>query len=392
MMDEGQLHNPRHYDIIICGAGASGLLTAYEMSRRPFFRDKQILIIERDAKDSDDRTWSYWEAGSGDWDELLHQTWQKILVKDGIGSIHRDISPYSYKCLRSSAFYAKVKQELSDHENINIKREEVQNIHEGTAAATVHCSTQSYTSAIVLNSIPAPERYRSQEKHPVLAQHFLGWFVRCDAPIFTADTVTFMDFSIEQNGNTRFMYVLPTSAHEALVEYTLFSEQILERSEYEDAIKAYLQAQGATNYTIEETEQGVIPMTAFDFSAKDSAHIHHIGTAGGWTKASSGYTFSPSMRKAKALVDAIAESRALKTLKSRSRFDIYDSVLLDVLSANNELGADLFGRMFRAVDVRTNLKFLDEETHFFEELKILSKMPQSLFRKAAFKRIFSRGL
>ena len=36
------------------------------------------------------------------------------------------------------------------------------------------------------------------------------------------------------------MYVLPFSYTEALVEYTLFSKDLLEDKEYEDEIKQYL--------------------------------------------------------------------------------------------------------------------------------------------------------
>lgn len=38
----------------------------------------------------------------------------------------------------------------------------------------------------------------------------------------------------------RFFYVIPTSASEALVEYTLFSERLLELRQYEDALRSYI--------------------------------------------------------------------------------------------------------------------------------------------------------
>jgi len=98
-----------------------------------------------------------------------------------------------------------------------------------------------------------------------------------------------MDFSVAQKGNCRFMYVLPTSETEALLEYTLFSQNLLPKTAYEEAIKEYLHKLGVTNYTITAREQGSIPMTTYDFTQHNSARILHIGTAGGWTKASTGY-------------------------------------------------------------------------------------------------------
>ena len=102
----------------------------------------------------------------------------------------------------------------------------------------------------MLNIIYNPTLVARQNEYPVLQQHFVGWFVQTKEPVFTAEKPTFMDFSVAQKGNTRFMYVLPTSATEALVEYTLFSANLLPKAEYETAIKDYLQQLGVTSYTI----------------------------------------------------------------------------------------------------------------------------------------------
>ena len=77
------------------------------------------------------------------------------------------------------------------------------------------------------------------------------------------------------------MYVLPFSANEALIEYTLFSKDLLEKEEYENAMIDYLNENGSGDYTITEKEQGSIPMTAYDFSQHSNASLMHIGTAGG---------------------------------------------------------------------------------------------------------------
>ena len=87
------------------------------------------------------------------------------------------------------------------------------------------------------------------------------------------------------------MYVLPFSKTQALVEYTLFSAELLKDEEYEAAIKDYLLQLGVKDYKITEKEQGSIPMTAYPFWKHNSSNILHIGTSGGWTKASTGFTF-----------------------------------------------------------------------------------------------------
>jgi lycopene beta-cyclase len=86
------------------------------------------------------------------------------------------------------------------------------------------------------------------------------------------------------------MYVLPTSPTEALLEYTLFSHDLLAKAEYETAIKEYI---AQLNYQLlhNRKEQGSIPMTCYPFWKKIHKKVLNIGTAGGWTKASTGYTF-----------------------------------------------------------------------------------------------------
>jgi lycopene beta-cyclase len=58
-----------------------------------------------------------------------------------------------------------------------------------------------------------------------LLQHFEGWVIKTKKPSFNSKIGTLMDFRLNQEHGTTFMYVLPTSAKEALVEYTLFSKK-----------------------------------------------------------------------------------------------------------------------------------------------------------------------
>jgi lycopene beta-cyclase len=63
------------FDIAITGAGAAGLQLALHMLGDAFFENKKILILEKDAKNRNDRTWCFWEKGEGQWDHLLRQRW-----------------------------------------------------------------------------------------------------------------------------------------------------------------------------------------------------------------------------------------------------------------------------------------------------------------------------
>jgi lycopene beta-cyclase len=197
-----------------------------------------------------------------------------------------------------------------------------------------------------------------------------------------------MDFTIVQNGNTRFMYVLPTSKKEALFEYTLFSEDLLEKNEYEKAIEQYLLNRGITDYEIVEKEDGNIPMTCFAFHKQNSERVLFIGTAGGWTKASTGFTFFNSTKQSEKLVDFLKTSQNLTKFHQKNRYWFYDLILLEVLHQNNELGALLFGTLFEKNSVQEIFTFLNEEGTLFSDLKVMMSLPKWLFIKATFRAVW----
>jgi lycopene beta-cyclase len=175
-----------------------------------------------------------------------------------------------------------------------------------------------------------------------------------------------------------------------LVEYTLFSEKLLEKTEYEDAIKKYLEEDlGIKNYEITETEKGSIPMTCFNFAQKNTDSLLFIGTAGGWTKASTGYTFMSTSKKVKKLVTHLKSEKPLNTFNKKDKFWFYDLLLLDVLYANNALGQSIFELLFKKRSPQLIFKFLDEETSFLEDFKFISSPPPWPFMKALLNRIKS---
>jgi lycopene beta-cyclase len=213
----------------------------------------------------------------------------------------------------------------------------------------------------------------------------VGWFVSTQNPIFNPEMATFMDFTVAQKGNTRFMYVLPTSATTALVEYTLFSKDRLKKEAYEAAIVTYLAQNNAGYYEINDTEAGSIPMTCYPFEQFNSPHLLHIGTAGGWSKPSTGFTFSNTQKQVPKLVAHIKKGVALDQFPSKDRFWWYDHILLEVLATDNSRGKAIFEGLFKRRSAPLILKFLSQETHFFEELYIMSAANKWRFTKAFFR-------
>ena len=380
-----------YFDFIICGAGASGLLLLKAIREDSFFNEKSILIIEKEIRNVNDRTWSYWESPNGSFDSILSKKWSKANFCSEDFDSDFDLNPYQYKMLRSAGFYQSIRNKYSKLKNTIFLHAEVKNIDSKNIMTEVITSEGKFQSKKVFNSLFDPKPMINQKKYPVLQQHFVGWFIKTKKPSFDSSKVFFMDFNIPQVQETRFIYVLPIDKHNALVEYTLFSENLLHFDDYETGIKAYLDSKGITEYEIKEKEQGNIPMTCFAFEKLNCRSLLHIGTAGGWTKASTGYTFMNTRRNIERLIPFLKTGAGLNTFTIKNRFRFYDLLFLDVLNRYNARGSKLFTRMFEKNPPVRIFRFLDEKTNFIEEFKIMASfsLTQKIwFLKALFKRIF----
>ena len=378
-----------NYDYIIIGAGVAGLLLADALGKDEFFASKSILVLDKDNKTNNDRTWCFWERGKGPFDDLIHKTWDNIYVGGQQLEKSTSIAPYTYKMLRGIDFYNHFLPKVKAYPNITWIQEEVTTIKEQENEVLVTTSSQNFIGQTVFSSLYDPTLPLKQKDFPVLQQHFVGWQIKTEQLVFNTCEATFMDFSVPQKGNTRFMYVLPISDSEALVEYTLFSEHLLEKSEYEEAIKTYIKEKyNNTNYTIQETEFGSIPMTCYPFHQHNTNRLFHIGIAGGWAKPSTGYTFYNTSQEVPKLVSHLKARKPLSEFHQKSRFLFYDMLLLDILYKNNHLGHDIFESMFKKRKASLILKFLENETNLWEELKIVTAPKPMPFIRALFKRLF----
>ena len=377
-----------YYDYILVGGGASGLMMAYRMSKDTFFDDKTILILDKQNKDTNDRTWCYWQSENDEWNDILSFSWNKIIFKSNTYEAIEKIVPYQYKMIRSKDFYQKMWNHLEHKTNISFQKENIVSIHQLDEEANVLTDTKSFKTKTLINSILFNDAYKKQSQYPVLQQHFVGFFIKTKEDSFNDSAATFMDFTVAQKGNTRFMYILPYSKREALFEYTLFSEDVLAYDIYKKEIEKYLESKNITEYEIIEKEQGSIPMTCYKFWKQNSKNIIHIGTAGGWSKASTGFTFKNTTKKTAELVKYLTQDKSLKEFHKINKFWFYDLLLLDILYEKNHLGSAIFSQLFKRTPTQKILKFLDEETRLYEDLQVMLKMPPKNFIMAIFKRIF----
>jgi lycopene beta-cyclase len=173
------------------------------------------------------------------------------------------------------------------------------------------------------------------------------------------------------------VYVLPFGPRRALVEYTLFSAELLEREEYEAALREYLARElNGRPYRIVETEAGAIPMTDHVFAAHDGPNIVHLGTRGGRVKASTGYAFLRMQQHAARLTEALARTGTLPPdlTGDQWQFRLFDTLLLDIMQREGERTGEIFTELFANNPVERILDFLDERTSWPENLRVMNSV------------------
>ena len=377
----------KQYDYIFTGSGLSALMTVYKMILSKKFQTKRILLLDENAKQTNDRTWCFWEQKESLWEPSVSKKWNSVVFSNSDFTKNLDLHPYHYNKIQGLDFYNQVLNLIAKQKNIDFVQEKVLEIEESDSIVLVKTESQSFSCTTLFNSIYNPALATNQSKYPLLQQHFVGWFIQTETPVFNPEQATFMDFSVAQKGNTRFMYILPTTTTEALLEYTLFSKELLTKKGYEIEIEKYIQKLGIQNYTILEKEVGTIPMTCYPFWKHNTKNVINIGTAGGWTKASTGFTFKNADKKSSELVSFMETQTDGRKLYSKTKFWWYDLLLLDILDQKNETGSTIFSALFEKGNAPLILKFLDEKTSFWEDLQVIWKCPKGLFISALLRRL-----
>ena len=370
----------RNYDWIIMGGGASGLILCNELINSSLCGD--VLLIESNEKKWNDRSWCFWSEKELGGNFNSNFFWKKIEINTPGGSREFASSPFSYRLIRSGEFYQKMYGRLSQNDRVSIVNESVESYASLGPYAEVKTNKNTYRGNWLFNSLmslaPLPDSVRGG-----LKQHFLGSWIRTKEDCFDPTKVKLMDFEVEQEGGVQFVYLLPLSKREALVEYTVFSKDIWEKPRYRTAIQSYLSEKfDLEDFLVEEEESGVIPMCPDTFPRITDGRIIHIGSAGGLTKASTGYTFHRILEDSRALVKSMAYyGRPIPKLQATGRFAFYDRLLLWLVKHMPEKVPGIFLSLF-SCNPKHVFKFLAEKSNLFEEIGLFLRLPWPPFLTA----------
>lgn len=375
------------YDVVIVGGGAAGLQLALKLTESEYFNDQRILIIDKSDKTDNDRTWCIWETGETRWDTIAAHMWDHGQFIGPNGDVLPfQMRPYRYKMIQAADFYAYAKDRLKSSGQVDWVIDAVSDIHDDR---TVIAEGDRYRGRHVFDSRVDPAFFAANDTSVRLLQHFKGWVIESSEPVFNPVEFTMMDYRLQYEQSTSFIYVLPTSSTRALVEYTFFTADVVEESVYDEMMRIYIRDYlHIESFEIINTEQGVIPMTNYDFRHHHRPGITKIGTAGGWVKGSTGYSFKNADRYTSLIRDALIAGKDPSKAVQPSRFHYYDTLFLDVLARHNEMGPELFYTMYKRNDISRILKFLDNQTSFAEDLTVMNTFDWTIFLKAIVRQLF----
>lgn len=371
-----------HYDYIVTGGGAAGLSLVRRLLHSGL-SDRRILLIDREPKNRNDRTWCFWETTPGPFDHIVHHRWQRLWFHQGDFSPLLDIAPYEYKVIRGIDFYRETERVIAGAPNVERLHGEVESIRNTNEGVEVMAGGQKFSASWCFNSIF--QGSIRKERVNYLDQHFRGWFIRTETDAFDPGQAILMDFRTPQYGETRFLYVLPFSPREALVETAIFSNNHLTPEAYDQILRQYIAGHlpGVGHYEIVETEQGNIPMTDYVFP-RHNGRIIHLGMAGGDTRASTGYTFLNIQRRVEQIVQRMekGENPLAPEPLPRKRSRIHDRLLLHVLEKELYPGDVLFRQLFERNPPARILAFLNAESTVADELALMRTAPVGRFMQA----------
>jgi lycopene beta-cyclase len=376
-----------HFDFILAGGGAAGLSLAYELANRGF-PEASILVIDREKKGANDRTWCFWTDKPFQFDPVVHRRWKHMWFHGPERSHRFALNPYEYRMIRGEDFYQYTMGNLSSREGVTFVYGNVAAIEDGDDSGTVRMETgETFTGTWVFDSLFLPREFEvDTETYRFLKQHFLGWVIQTSEDEFDPESLTLFDLRIDQDGAFRFMYILPFSRTEALVEYTFFSSELLTREEYVQGLERYLKDHlKSDSYRIVEEESGIIPMTDQPFLRRSGKRVMRIGTKGGRVKGSTGFAFFRTVSDASAVVDSLLRlGHPFGVAPTPRRYHTFDAMLLSLLDRDPDRGRDIFVDLFEKNPLPRIWRFLDETGTLKENIALMASVPWVPFIAAWF--------
>ena len=378
--------------MIIVGAGLSGLLTVWRcLDGNP---DLKVLVIERGERIGGDHTWSFnltdVAPSLHEWIQpfIAHQ-WESYDVKFPKRKRTLDIT---YCTGNSDTLRACVQPHIESGRLQVMTSAYVKSMD---AQSVTLESGEVLTASLVLDA----RGFEPNENVFLGYQKFVGHVIKTAKP-HGIERPIIMDATVAQLGGYRFVYCLPYSETEILVEDTYYTDGPELKSQEVDArIKDYIRDNlGVREYDVVRREKGVLPITLavdgskFDTFSNAAGRATPLGIRAGYYHAVTGYSFPQALKSAWLIGERIKDASGAMHLAidemDQHEFDHYaEEKFLRLLNRMLFRAAKPEARykvLERFYGLREGLieRFYAEGLTKFDKLRILSGKPPVPIHKA----------
>lgn len=354
-----------NFDVIIIGAGLSGIALAIELISRT---EKSLLIVEKKVKLKKDKNWCFWNEPKNHFSDLFDNKWDEIVVKAKGEQLIKKASNRSYLRISSKKFYDEGLRIINKSKKARlILGQHIDSINELNDKVKVVSKKGTFYCKILFNSVP------NEISRNRLKQHFFGIEVKSKKPIFDKSKIILMDFQGKKN-TVHFFYLLPYTEYKALVETTYFSSSLCSALTYKKDIRNYLKKNFPNqDFEICFCEKGVLPM--YSNTIVRSKKVVPIGMSNNWLKISTGYGFQKAFINSKQIVDCILEGKDIY-LEKKLVSTILDQIFCEFLLKYPNDSEEFFFKFFSGLKLKTIINFLTEKYSFIDMVRVLLTLPK----------------
>lgn len=274
--------------VIFVGGGLANGLAAFRLqATRP---DVDWMLVERGPSLGGDHTWSCHgfdlSLDAKKWlQPLVAKEWPRHEVRFPHGTRTFETP---YLSIRSPLFHHHLMKALGPRVRLS------------TDVAAVHHDRVVLTTGEVVHGALVVDGRGLDPRNPpqgVGFQKFRGLFVATAKPHGLKHPII-MDATVPQLGGYRFLYALPWSDTELLIEDTYYDESLdLPGSDKDPAIVSYLEKLGIQDLTVTGVENGILPIPLHGASLpQGTPAIVKSGLAAGLFHPTTGYSLPDAVR------------------------------------------------------------------------------------------------
>jgi lycopene beta-cyclase len=373
------MSTPSAYDLIIIGGGCAGLSLASNLAKLPGNVPK-VLVLEQRLQYRNDRTWCFWDTANAACKSLVTHAWPTFRIKDKQQDHAYDALKHPYLMLASDVFYNQALADIDrcSYTQLLLGEEIIGSAVKVNQAWQVKTASGEYSAKWLVDTRPHRD---TMESDSVLWQSFFGQEIALDEAHFDADQCVLMDFDDGFASGLAFIYFLPTSAKQALIEYTVFSEHRYNKEALQPLLmQAVAQYTGEMAHRVVREECGVLPMGNKRILAHQDPSYVFAGLYAGGARPSSGYAFQRIQAWAQACaVSMVEQNRLLAFAKDKWLQRHMDDLFLYVIKSQPKMASSLFKALFKHCPLPALVRFMSDQASLYDAFCVMKSLPTFLF-------------